>query len=282
MVKDVRTPPPFVEKYPLDLRSAVSAPLIFRESVMKGAEGLPYPNTALLRDLAEFAGYGYGALRAAISRVRASGEISSFVDSGGATRYRTTEFARSVGHVAKAAGKLPEGFLVAVFSFAAEEEAQRSRLRETLKYFGFRRLAQNTYINGLIDTAGLEAQLRADGTEEHLFLFRCPSVEEPSLARRLGVVFDVEGRSAMLAEFLKDLRAFVGSPRLDALEFGRRMFYSGPIFHRICFTEEPPLPGSFLPRGYPIAALRDFYRRANDDRGKDIVAYYLEFASGAV
>ena len=260
----------------------MSSPLIFRESVMDGAEGLPYPNTSLLRDLAEFSGYGYGALRAAISRSRANGELSSFVDGDGATRYRTTEFARSVGQVAKAAGKLPEGFLVAIFSFAAEEEAQRSRLREKLKYFGFRRLAQNTYINGLIDTAGLEAQLKADGLEEHLFLFPCPRVEEPSLARRLGTVFDVAGRSAALAEFLKDLRAFVGSPRLDALEFGRRMFYSGPIFHRICFTEEPPLPASFLPRGYPIAALREFYRGKMEDRGADISTYYLKFSSGAV
>jgi DNA-binding transcriptional regulator PaaX len=272
----------FVAKYPLDLRTIVSTPMIFRESVMEGAEKMPYPTMALLRDLAEFSGYGYGALRAAVSRARSGGELSSFTDSGGVARYRTTDLARSVGMVAKAAGKRPGGFIVAVFSFAAEEESPRSRLRETLKYFGFRRIAQNTYINGLIDTAGLEAQLKAQAVEDKVFLFRCPDASEPSLARRLGEVFDIEGRSAMLSEFLKDLRAFVAAPRLGAIDFGRRMFYSGPVFHRICFTEEPPFPESFLPRGYPIAALREFYREKLAERGADLTAYYLKFTSGAV
>ena len=144
MGKYVHKPPSFVSKYPLDLRTIVSTPMIFRESVMKGAEKLPYPNTAMLRDFAEFAGYGYGALRAAISRARAIGELSSFVDAKGTTRYRTTELARSVGIVAKTAGERPGGFVVAVISFRTEEESPRSKLRDTLKYFGFRRIAQNT------------------------------------------------------------------------------------------------------------------------------------------
>ena len=188
--------------------------------------------SVIIRDLAAFAGLGYGALRTALSRAHGWGV----------------------------------------------EVLRRREWRDALRYFGFKRIAQNTYINGMIETSGLESTLRDCGIEEKLFLFRCPTIEDPKLESRLKAVFDLEGRSRILRDFLGELRVFVGEAAIDPIEFGRRMFYAGPVFHRLCFTDEPPLPDSFLPEGYPIKEFRVFFRSLMAERGGDVMAYYSHFA----
>ena len=83
----------------------------------------------------------------------------------------------------------PEGFLIGVFSFRAPEEAKRRAARETLLHFGFKRIAQNTYINGVIDTSGLEAlqQLHRTLKRRDIALVLANVNDQPlSLMRRSG------------------------------------------------------------------------------------------------
>jgi DNA-binding transcriptional regulator PaaX len=263
----------FIRRHPQSLQEVIATPLIFREYV-PGLEGLPFPRSAIIRDLAAFAGHSPGALRTALSRSRAAGELVSFVDPSGVTRFRLTEMQKSVSNVVRAWPERPEGFLIGVFSFSAPEEAKRRAVREILLHFGFKRIAQNTYINGMIDTSGLEAEMKRVQAADRFYVFRCPEIDDPALLRRLAEVFDVEGRKRALEDFLDELAAFLEEPGIDGMEFGRRAFYAGPVHHRISFVEEPPIPARILPPGYPLSELRSYLDSAITARRGDIVRYY--------
>ncbi len=263
----------FVHRYPLSLREVIATPMIFRENV-PGFERLPFPGVGLLRDLAALAGYGYGALRTAMSRARAAGELRSFVDEAGIQRFRLTRMQESVSRVVRGWPNRPDGFIIGVFSFHASEEAERRTVRANLKYFGFKRIAQNTYINGMIDTSDLEAELKRAGVAENFHLFRCPSIDDGKLLARLTEIFDVKGRARALERFGRDLAFFLEEPGLDAMELGRRVFYAGPAHHRVCFTEEPPIPARILPESYPLTGIRTYLGTVVAERWDRIEAYY--------
>jgi DNA-binding transcriptional regulator PaaX len=247
--------------------------MIFRENI-PGFERLPFPSADIIRDFAALSGHDYGALRTAISRARASGELKDFVDKAGVRRFRLTPMQESVSRVVRDWRTRPDGFIVGVFSFHAREEAERRAVRESLQYFGFKRIAQNTYINGMIDTSGLEAELARAGVADRFYLFRCPSIDDKALLARLAEVFDVKGRARTLERFRADLEAFLEEPGIDEMEFGRRVFYMGPAQHRICFTEAPPIPARILPESYPLAGLMTYLRGVITDRWESIEKYY--------
>ena len=263
----------FVKRHPLPLREVINTPVIFYEGFPL-LKDLPAPNVAIMRDLAEFAGYAYGALRTAVSRAKAAGFIACFADDKGVTRFKRSEMSRSVSEVVQHWDSRPEGFLLAVFSFRAKEESRRRTVRDLLRYFGFKRIAQNTYINGMIPTAGLEAELRKAGVEKNLYLFRCPRVDEPALVEKLKAVFDVNGRARVLNALLAELQEFLDEPGIDAMEYGRRQLYAGPVHYHYCFVQEPPIPFSFLPEDYPLEKLNNFMVRHITDRSHDVIAYY--------
>jgi DNA-binding transcriptional regulator PaaX len=263
----------FIRRHPLSLQEVIATPLIFREYV-PGLEGLPFPQLAIIRELAAFAGHSPGAVRTALSRLRATSGLVSFVDPAGVTRFRLTETQKSVSGVVRAWPERPEGFLIGVFSFRAPEEAKRRAVRETLLHFGFKRIAQNTYINGMIDTSGLDAEMRRARAADRFYIFRCPEIDDPALLRRLAEVFDVKGRRRTLEVFREELAAFLEEPGIDGMEFGRRVFYAGPVHHRVCFFEEPPIPARILPPGYPLSELRSYLDSAITARRSDFVHYY--------
>lgn len=263
----------FIRRHPLSLQEVIATPMIFREYV-PGFEGLPFPRSAIIQDLAAFAGHRPGALRTALSRLRTTGEIVRFVDPSGVTRFHLTEAQRSVSGVVRAWPERPEGFLIGVFSFRAPEEAKRRAVREILLHFGFKRIAQNTYINGMIDTAGLEAEMKRVGAADRFYVFRCPEIDDPTLLGRLAEVFDVEERRRTLEGFREELAAFLEEPGIDAMEHGRRLFYAGPVHHRISFAEEPPIPARILPPGYPLSELRSYLDSSIKARRSDVVHYY--------
>jgi DNA-binding transcriptional regulator PaaX len=262
----------FIRRYPLSLREVITTPMIFRESV-PGFEHLPFPTMDVIRDLAALAGHGGGALRTAMSRARVSGELE-VVEEAGARRFRLTPMQQSVSRVVRGWQSRPEGFIVGVFSFHAREEAERRTVRESLMYFGFKRIAQNTYINGMIDTTGLEAELARAGVADRFYLFRCPSIDDEALLARLAEVFDVKGRARALERFRADVEAFLEEPGIDGMELGRRVFYMGPVQHRICFTEEPPIPARILPESYPLAGLMAYLGGLMARRWESIETYY--------
>lgn len=268
----------FVNKYPLSLKEIITTPMIFREAVPQ-LEGFPFPTLSAIRDLAEFAGHSYGTLRTAISRTRASGELKSFQDKNGVTRFKLTKLQKSVSNVVINWQNRPQGFTIVVFSFRKNDEKERRIVREILKYFGFKKLAQNTYINGMIDTTGMETEIEQRKLDQNLYIFRCPEVDSPGLLERLRKIFDVEKRARELSEFETDLKAFLNESSLREDEFARRVFYAGPLHYSKCFVEEPPLPASVLPEGYPLGTLQDYLNSIIRKRSREITSYYLKFSN---
>lgn len=128
----------------------------------------------------------------------------------------------------------------------------------------------------MIATASLEAEMERLKLDKNLYMFRCPQVDSPGLLERLRNIFNVEKRARELSEFETDLKAFLNEPSLTGDEFARRVFYAGPLHYSKCFVEEPPLPASVLPEGYPIGKIQDFFDSIIKRRGREITTYYLK------
>ncbi len=271
---DRRASTAFRAAWPLSLKEVLATPSIWAEHVLAGVPGLRAPGLPMLRDLAEFAGHSWGAVRTALSRGRASGEVECFQDAEGALRLRLSAVQRAVGEAVGQRAARPEGFLLAVASFCTEEEAGRRRVREVLGWFGFARIAHNAWACGLVDPAGVEAALARARVADHVFLFRCPGPQAASLERRLARAFDLRGRAAELLRFRRLAGAFLDERGLDPVTRGRRLLYAGPVFHEVCFGREPPLPASCLPAGYPLDEVRAWFHERTARGMADLVAYW--------
>ncbi|MEQ1503790.1 MAG: hypothetical protein ABMB14_16235 [Myxococcota bacterium] len=260
----------FLARHPVPLAELLLAPVIFRDGLPALAE-VPEVSGSGMRDLAAFAGHSPGAIRTAMSRLRASGLVAPFEDPAGVTRYRTGALSRSVSRAVRA--ERPDGFVLAVFSFVTEQVRERQVVREALKLHGFQKLAQNVYIHGRIDTIELEAVLREEGLDEHVWLFRVPEADDPALRRKLTALFDLTSRAAQLRAFDLDLVQFL-DPGLDDDSFARRLLYAGPVHYRITWLDEPPLPASYLPPDYPLAEVRGRMTALAAARAQALIAYF--------
>lgn len=262
----------FIEAYPLLPRELVLYPVITRMMLPEMSEfaetGMP-----LLLDLASFAGISDGTVRTAVSRLKTTGYLVSAADAKGASRYAFNPEKIGLIRAHMSRNLKQEGFLVAVFSFAKENEAERSAVRETLKDFGFRKLAQNTYINGWIETEGLLSAVRSMGLEKYLYLFPCRDIDDPNLLWKIGELFDIRRRIERLLKFADDYFSFVGESGLSRLETGRRMFYAGAVFWNVCMMEEPSVPARFLDASYPQSTLI----RQNDEFFREHTDAFLEY-----
>ncbi len=66
------------------------------------------------------------------------------------------------------------------------------------------------------------------------------------------------------------------------MEYARRLFYIGPVHHKICFVDEPPLPESYYPHNYPMQVLKLFYNRLSPERWKNVIDYYMKIEEKGV
>lgn len=267
--------PDFMAAYPLTAKAAIHTPLVFRAGLFAD-ESLPWPSLEGLRDFARFAGIADGAVRTALSRARREGSIIVQNDEDGGHRYSVSPatFARGAAQIR--ADQRPEGFLLAVFSFKTAEEEERSSLRALLKSYGFRRLAQNTFIHGRIDTTGLTAAIRDLGLEKNFFLFTCPDIDDEGLISRILPLFDLEARRAELAAYLERLTGFLGDARLadSRDEFARRILYVAAVHWEQVEAGEPPIPRRHLPADYPFGAIQAFYGQKIQEGRSAMLEYF--------
>ena len=163
--------PAFMKAFPLTAKAAVHTPLVFRAGLYgrgRPALALPRGNPGL-RPFRGGRGWGYPHRPFA-------GQARRIACRGSRFRWPQSVFPRApatfaMGTAQIRADQRPEGFLLAVFSFTTPEQEERASLRALLKSFGFRKLAQNTYIHGRIETEGLKAAVRGLGLENNFFLF---------------------------------------------------------------------------------------------------------------
>ncbi|MCY1059799.1 hypothetical protein [Nannocystis sp. SCPEA4] len=261
----------FLARHDVSLNELLVAPLVFR-ATWPGLAEQPHATAAGMRDLAEFGGHGAGAIRTAMSRLRSSGQIESF-ECDGVTRYRLGAWGSSIGATVMRRFERPEGYVLAIFSFEAGDARERQLVRDALRSYGFQKLAQNVYINGQIDTAGIEAVVQEHGLAQHLFLFRCPDQADPALDRRLIELFDVKARARVLARFERELHDYLHGSGVSGDEFVRRYFAAGPANYRVTFVDEPALPARCLPPDYPLERLLP-YAEPTARQARAIVDYW--------
>lgn len=264
----------FMTAYPLSARAAIHTPIVFRAGFFS-SDDLPWPSLEGIRDFARFCGIEDGAVRTALSRARAESSLLVQTDPTGRNRYLLAPATFAMGTSQIHTEPRPQGFLLAVFSFRAEEEDGRAALRTLLKSYGFRKLAQNTYIQGRIETEGLRSAIRELGLENHFYLFTCPDVEDKHLIARILKLFDVEGRRNELRNYLALLTSFLPED-LPRNELARRLLYVGAVHWERIEAGEPPIPSKYLPNGYPFSEIQRFYGKRLDEGRNALLEYYRE------
>jgi DNA-binding transcriptional regulator PaaX len=212
-------------------------------------------------------------VRTALSRAKAEDSLLVEADASGRARYRLSPATFAMGSAQLGSGARKEGFLLAVFSFRAEEGEDRAALRGLLKDYGFRKLAQNAYIHGRIATEGLREAVRELGLESHLFLFTCPDIDDERLIARILELFDLEGRRKELREYLARLKPFLAEG-LPPDDLARRLLYVGAVHWERVEAGEPPFPAKFLPSDYALPSIQEFYGRRLEESRELILDYY--------
>ena len=269
--------PAFMAAFPLSAKAAIHTPLVFRAGLFSG-EDLPWPSLEGIRDFAGFAGIEDGTIRTALSRAKQEGSVIAQKEGSRHTRYQLAPatFARGLAQVR--ADQRPEGFLLAVFSFSTPEQEERASLRALLKSYGFRKLAQNTYIHGRIETDSLMAAVRSLGLEKNFFLFTCPDIEDESLVSRVLSLFDLDSRQKELREYLKLLKDFLPDELAHQAnagdEFARRLLYVAAVHWERVQASEPPIPSRHLPAGYAYGEIQAFYGRRLQEGRPAMLEYF--------
>jgi DNA-binding transcriptional regulator PaaX len=174
-----------------------------------------------------------------------------------------------------ARGQKEEGFTLAVFSFTKDKETERAVVRETLKNCGFKRLAQNTYINGRIDTQNLMRSMKDHGVDKNIYQFQCPDIDDPDLIKKILALFDVEARMNQLNRFYTQMVDFLDEEGLSEIELGRRLLYFGAIYWSVCEVGEPPIPLKHLPKDYPMPKIKAYYHDFVQKNKEKLIQYYI-------
>lgn len=265
----------FRKKYPISAREAVCTTLILRDGFFK-KYSLPYPSLKGIRDFTEYCNLTDSAVRTSLSRLHSEGIIRVLKDKKNVTRYRMARSSMDMGNVTRDRQKQPDGFLIAIFSFTKKENTERARVRETLKYYGFKKLAQNTYINGIIETESLKKTMREFGLEKNLYLFQCPNIDDKELVKKMLSIFEIKKRNTFLHEFYKDLMVFLTVKNIDKEDLIHRLYYCGPVHWKICYMDEPPFPLQYLPKDYPIFTLKKFHYELMVNYTNDFIEHYMK------
>lgn len=263
----------FIKKYPATLQELLTAPCILRENIPQ-LNSLPYTGIHHMRNICEYAGYTYGALRTALSRTVNSKKLNSFYDEDKIKRYKLTKNQQNVSEILSADIGNAEDFSIAVFSFSTEQEKQRRDARFLLQSFGFRLFAQNTYIRRRIRKEPFIRSLKDYGIESNVFLFDCIDPGTVEFKERLFSQFEFEKMQHITNTFYADLNSFL-SEDLDAAEYSKRILYSGPVYYNICFANEVPIPESYFPKQYLIKELKLYFHSIPEHRWKDFISYYM-------
>lgn len=265
----------FLKDYSYSAKEAIFTPILYRIGLQM-PETVPFPSLNGIRDLAKFAGISDTAVRTAISRAKADGSILEFKDDHGKSRYSIAPATFEMGMASITRDKQPEGFIVAVFSFTKDADSERAVVRDTLRNYGFKRLAQNTYINGRIDTKGLMETMKVFGLEKNLYLFHCPDIDDQDLIHKIMVLFDLENRKIYLDLFYDWMVSFLSEQGISDDELGQRMLYFGSIYWTECENGEPPIPKKHLPPGYPMPKIKAFHQDFIEKNKQKLIQYYIK------
>lgn len=236
----------FRAQYPIDLLEAIVTPMIVRESV-KEIVALPGVTLAGMRQLAEYAGFKYGAVRTALTRLKQKGALRVY-DDNGVTRYELSDFYNYVTrHYSYY--RDGDGFTLAVPATDGGGVPRQARcaLQNVLCAFGFRKLSGGAYISGRMDISGLLRELEKFSLDGLLFLFDCDPVRDPGMLERIKGLWDLEEWTRKAEAFRDALRDYYRLEEADDEALYNRIFYAGPAFYKYLQRDFPRLSSAHFP-----------------------------------
>lgn len=260
----------FITKYPIQLNTLIAATVIFHgtSDVLKG---LKHPTMKHIRIIAESAGYSYGAIRTSLSRMIKNEEIIQFSDSNGIKRFKQNPLQIDIGNSVMNRYN-SNGFLLAIYNFKKNESKKRDSVRYLLKNYGFKKIAQNTYITGNINTSIIKKEIEKLESSDNVMFFKVNETDSEDLKNKLTKIFSLEERKIKLTELYEDLKKYL-IPCDDILE---RLVYAGPVYFNNCFIDEPLLPLEYLPNEYPLQKIINFMNSFTEEINSRARKRYIE------
>jgi DNA-binding transcriptional regulator PaaX len=261
----------FKSIYPVSLTDSVFYPFIYK--VWHNPKDLPDVKLRCILDFCKYAGYKDGAARTAISRLKQKGILKSIDKQK--SGYKLIETFKN--RVMQVKNDLVEpGFTLAVFSFSRENEKERYIIRSVLAGTGFKKLAQNTYINIRGRKDELMKKIKKERLEKHLFIFECDNNLDENTVSRLSDIWEINGRVKLLNKFYYDLQTYLKTGGLSGQEIFHMLGYAGTVFSAIFQRTEPPVPEKYLPPDYPLKKIYNYILQKNQEFLADTKRYYIE------
>lgn len=262
----------FKEKYPLKVGSAIIAPLA-QKHYFSDVPDLPFATLKGMYQLGEYYGIPKTSVRATLFRLCREGAIEAFTDEAGVTRYKMDKMMALISDNAALFGK-SEGFTLAIFNFKKEDARERYRVREILDSFGFRKLAQNVYLNIRVDSGNIMKEMAKWGLQDNIYLFDCDDIKDASMIRRIASLWELDKWNDRLEEFYEDLRSYFSFEGLEDDEIYKRYSYGYSVFFVYFQEKHPFVPQGFLVEGYALGKVLELIRSTVDDYRDNIIGYY--------
>ncbi len=262
----------FKLKYPISLTAAIFYPLIYE--VWNNLSDLPGVKLKCIINFCHYAGYNDGAVRTAISRLKKKGILISTDDKQKAG-YKLNKIQR-MRTIQMKDEAIQQGFTLAVFSFNRENERERYIIRSILTKTGFKKFAQNTYINTRGRKDELLRKIKNEDLEKHLFIFECEDDLDENTILRMIEIWKINSRVNLLNQFFSDLQAFAIPDGLSKQEIFNMFGYAGSVFVTRFQHTEPPVPGKYLPADYPIKKIYNFLLEKNHEFLENTKSYFIE------
>lgn len=263
----------FKDKYPIDVIPVIIASVLRAYRTRQGHE-IPFVTLSGMRGFAEYCGVSYASLRTTLTRWKKNGWIEVFCDPAGKTRYRMLDMMKLVADNAAEIDK-PVGFTIAVFSFKKENEKERYRVREVLGSFGFKKLAQNVYLNARTDSAKLMAEMEKWDLQENLFLFDCENVSE-SMKVKIKEILELDKWNDRLREFYGELMNFLEFEGLSNEEIYNRHNYAFGVFYTYFQMEHPSIPKDFFSEDYAYKKVAELLESKYEEYYNNIMDHYMK------
>lgn len=261
------------DKYPINVISVIIASVLRAYRTRQGHE-IPLVTLYGMRSFADYCGISYSSLRTTLTRWKKLGWIESFSDPTGKTRYRMLDMMKLVADNAAEVDK-PNGFSIAVFSFKKEDEKERYRVREILSSFGFKKLAQNVYINARIDSTKIMKEMGKWNLQDNLFLFDCESVSD-SMKVKIREMLELDKWNSRLEEFYSELVDFLEFEGLSDEEIYNRHNYAFGVFYTYFQLEHPAIPKDLFPEDYALKKVAELLEGKYAQYYENIMNHYMK------
>jgi hypothetical protein len=263
----------FVEKYPVELMDIIITPMTVRETVKELIE-LPHVTVAGVRSLAEFAGYNYGAVRTAVSRMKKN-KIIIPLNNSPHTRYEISDMASFITEHYSMSEDI-EGFSLAVFSLDSKRGKDKRLLIAVLKTFGFIKITNNTYITGKMDSSRLMIEIEKIGLSENIFLFDCDPVLDSAMLNRIKSLWNLDEWTKKTSEFKTDLLEFIQFKNLSEMEIYNRIFYIGPSFFNYITMGYPRLTSKYFPGRLILKEIEEIIKNVVVENSEMLIKTFFE------